>query len=179
MTRRQLTHGRFIRAFEEDYTQYDGTAAVWEFVETPDSARVVALDGQGRVLLVEDHYFLQQRRMLVLPGGGVNPDEDPAAAAARELEEETGFRASSVLPLAVLDQLPSATAARAHLFVATGLSVGTMAREVSETRMELRWVPLADAVAAAREGRITDAASVAALLLAAARATPSPSRPPA
>ncbi|MFC1430053.1 NUDIX domain-containing protein [Streptacidiphilus sp. N1-3] len=167
--RRQLTDGRFVRAYQDDLLIAEGVTGVWDWVDVADTARVVALDQDGRVALVEDRFYLQQRRMLLVPGGAVDRAEQPEAAAGRELEEETGWRAGTLEPLGVIDQLPTATPARAHLFLARDLRPGVLAREPSEEGMTLDWRPLADAVTAVREGAITDAASVAALLLAALR----------
>ncbi len=165
--RRQLTEGRFLRAYQDDLLISEGVTGTWDWFEMSDAVRVVALDGDGRVALVEDRFYLQQRRMLLVPGGGVDRAEEPAAAARRELEEETGWRAGVLEPLGTIDQPPTATPARAHLFVARELTPGVLAREPSEEGMTLHWRPLAEAVAAVREGAITEAGSVAALLLAA------------
>ncbi|MDX3232312.1 NUDIX domain-containing protein [Streptomyces sp. ME19-01-6] len=77
-------------------------------------------DGRRRVVLVEDDFYLQGRRVLHLPGGGVG-GQDPREAAARELEEETGFIASELRPLGVIDPLPSDDA-RANASVRRHLS---------------------------------------------------------
>jgi ADP-ribose pyrophosphatase len=169
--RRQLTEGRFLRAFQDEVQLSEDRTGTWEWVAMADAVRVVALDGDGRVALVEDEFYLQKRRLLLVPGGGVDQavGEEPEAAARRELEEETGWRAGTLEPLAVIDQLPTATPARAHLFLAGGLTPGQLAREPSEAGMTLTWVPLTEAVAAVRDGRITEAGSATALLLAALR----------
>ncbi|MHA6763738.1 NUDIX domain-containing protein [Streptacidiphilus sp. PAMC 29251] len=167
--RRQLTDGRFVRAYQDDLLIAEGVTGTWDWVDVADAVRVVAVDQDGRVALVEDQFYLQQRRMLLVPGGNVDRSEQPEAAARRELEEETGWRADTLEPLGVIDQLPTATPARAHLFLARGLRPGVLAREPSEEGMVLSWRPLAEAVTAVREGAITEAGSVTALLLAALR----------
>ncbi len=56
------------------------------------AARVLLLDGQGRLLLfryVPDNL----PAFWILPGGECEPDEDFASAASRELFEETGIAA--------------------------------------------------------------------------------------
>jgi 8-oxo-dGTP pyrophosphatase MutT (NUDIX family) len=55
------------------------------------AARIVLLDGAGRVLLFR---FTPEgwEPFWVLPGGECEPDEDYAEAARRELFEETGIR---------------------------------------------------------------------------------------
>ncbi|WP_329377913.1 NUDIX hydrolase [Streptomyces sp. NBC_01716] len=143
----------------------DGTAGVYEHVSVDDGVRVVALDADGQVVLVEDDFYLQRRRMLHLPGGGTD-GENPYRAALRELEEETGLTAAHVDTLGVIDPLPGLTTARTHLMLATDLRPGTMRRDGAEAGMTVHRRPLPDAVAAVRTGEITDAASATALLLA-------------
>ncbi len=58
-----------------------------------DSARVVVLDGAGRVLLFETFDDYLGRSFWITPGGGLEPGESPAQTATRELFEETGLLA--------------------------------------------------------------------------------------
>jgi 8-oxo-dGTP pyrophosphatase MutT (NUDIX family) len=54
------------------------------------TARVLVVDGDGRVLLFAFRNGDGGRTWLT-PGGRIEPGEEPAAAAARELREETGI----------------------------------------------------------------------------------------
>lgn len=62
---------------------------VWR-VWKPDvtGVRILALDIQGRVLLIRHSYG---SHVWMPPGGGMRRGEDPLLAAARELVEETGL----------------------------------------------------------------------------------------
>jgi 8-oxo-dGTP pyrophosphatase MutT (NUDIX family) len=57
------------------------------------AARVVLLDGDGRVLLLSasDPVDPGKRPWWEIPGGGMDPDESSEDAARRELYEETGI----------------------------------------------------------------------------------------
>ncbi|MGW6393078.1 NUDIX domain-containing protein [Streptomyces sp. NPDC055103] len=159
-----IHEGPFLGYHQDTVVRPDGVRGTYEHVVMNDAVRVVALNDEGVVTLVEDHFYLQGRPFLQLPGGGTD-GEDPYDAAPRELAEETGLTASRFRRLGVVDPLPGATAARVHLFVATGLRTGAPAREATEVGMKVITMPLREAVAAALAGRITEATSVAALFL--------------
>lgn len=57
------------------------------------SARVLLLDGAGRILLLRCYLDAERPELTAwfTPGGGVRPGERPADAAARELLEEIGL----------------------------------------------------------------------------------------
>lgn len=99
------------------------------------------------------------------PGGGCEPGEDPWAAARRELAEEASIRASEVELLTVMWRMPAGARTREHLYLARDLSIGEHHRDASEADMELRWVALEEAVAMCGDGRITEAGTLAAVLL--------------
>ena len=83
-------------------------------------------------------------------------------AAARELREETGYRAERWQEIARLHLSNSVSDEEAVCFLATRLRAGTAEPEGTE-RLQVRWVPFAEALAMAGDGRITDALSVVAL----------------
>lgn len=57
-----------------------------------DGARVLVLDGCGRILLQRAHDLDQpERHWWFTPGGGITSGETPREAAVRELREETGI----------------------------------------------------------------------------------------
>ncbi|MFD0352058.1 hypothetical protein ACFQ0M_49725 [Kitasatospora aburaviensis] len=68
-------------------------------------------------------------------------------------------------------RMPAGARTREHLYLARGLSLGEHHRDASEADMELRWVALEEAVAMCGDGRITEAGTLAAVLLTAQRTT--------
>lgn len=69
----------------------------------PDYVAVLAETPAHEIVLVRQYRPALERTFLELPAGLLDTKEDPACCAARELEEETGFKASG--PLILLGNL--------------------------------------------------------------------------
>lgn len=68
----------------------------YHVIDRRDSVQVVAVTGDGKLLLVEQDRQGTQRPSLEFVAGLMDEGEEPATTAARELEEETGYRAQSL-----------------------------------------------------------------------------------
>jgi 8-oxo-dGTP pyrophosphatase MutT (NUDIX family) len=95
--------------------------------------------------------------------GGAPLDEAPLDAAKRELREETGLSASRWSEVMRLHTSNSITDELGIVYVAEGLTEGETAFEETED-LQIRKLPLADALQLVHRGEITDAISVAAIL---------------
>ncbi|WP_203308310.1 MULTISPECIES: NUDIX hydrolase [Sphingomonas] len=100
----------------------------WEYAERRggiDAAVIVALDGEGQLILVEQYRIPIGRPCLELPAGLVGDTESGesiADAARRELEEETGYHAAIVEERGQFYSSPGMTSEAFTLVVATGLT---------------------------------------------------------
>jgi len=94
---------------------------VWWRIRKPLllGCRVLAFDGEGRILLVR-HSYGSGRWML--PGGGIGRGEAPLLAALRELAEETACALEDPRELAVIEEPLAGTINRVH--VVTGRARG-------------------------------------------------------
>ncbi|MGB0560263.1 MAG: NUDIX hydrolase [Spirulinaceae cyanobacterium] len=72
----------------------NGAEGSWECIRHPGGALAVPITTDGELVLVRQYRFAVQGRLLEFPAGTVEPGEDPAATIAREIQEETGYRAS-------------------------------------------------------------------------------------
>lgn len=124
---------------------------------------IVPIDDKGNTWLVgQDRYTLGEYSW-ELPMGGAPHKEDPLEAAKRELKEETGLVASRWSKMMDLHTSNSITDEVGVVFIAEDLQQGEQDLEETE-KIELRHLPLAEAIEMAKKGLITDAISVAALL---------------
>jgi 8-oxo-dGTP pyrophosphatase MutT (NUDIX family) len=124
---------------------------------------IIPIDDAGNTWLVgQDRYTLGEYSWEV-PMGGAPKGEDALAAAKRELKEETGLEAEHWTEILRLHTSNSITDEEGFAYIAKGLQQGETDFEETEN-IEVRKLPLAEAVAMVQNGEITDAISVAALL---------------
>ena len=140
---------------------------------------MIARDGD-RFRLVEQFRYPLGLRRWEFPQGTApgRADLDPAELAARELREETGLRAESMVAIGLLDVAPGMSSQRGRVFLATGITEGEHDREHEEQDMHSEWFTRAEVEQMMRDGDITDAQSMAAwallLLSERSRRTPRP-----
>lgn len=76
-----------------------GSLRPYVTLDAPDWVNLVALTPEGQLVLVRQWRHGTRRFELELPAGAIEPDETPEQAAARELLEETGYSAASIVRL--------------------------------------------------------------------------------
>ena len=165
--------GHYLEVRVETTERADGSRHRRDVVRHPGAVAVVALDDADRLLLVRQWRQPVGRSLLEIPAGTLDRDpatgavEDPELASRRELEEETGYRATSWEKLGTFWTAPGFASEQMHLYVATDLVAaghGRLTPDVDEV-LELVRLPVDDALAAAERGDIHDAKTLIGILL--------------
>jgi ADP-ribose pyrophosphatase len=156
---REVFRGKLLRVDVESWPVGER-----EVVHHPGACAVIALTPNGDVLLVRQMRETVRKVVLEIPAGIFDVDgEDARACAARELLEETGYRVTKLEHLVRVYTSPGFTDERIELFMAEAeLEAGA----TGEEGIELVRMPLDEALALVREGRIRDLKTIAGLLLA-------------
>lgn len=122
----------------------------WEYVSRTrgiSAAVILAIDDDRHVLLVEQYRVPLGRRCLELPAGLIGDDgadEAPELAAARELEEETGYRAETLVSLGEYYSSPGMVSESFTLIRASGLTKVSDGGGVDGEDITVHRVPLVD-----------------------------------
>lgn len=149
-------------------TMPGGSTATREVVEHFGAVAVVAVDGEGRIAMVEQYRHTVGRRLWELPAGLLDfAGEDALTTAERELVEEAGLKAADWSVLVDLVTSPGFAEEAVRIFLATGLTETERPKaEEEEADMDFAWVPLDQARRGAMEGRITNSIAIAGILSA-------------
>lgn len=152
------------------------TVAARDYMDHPGAAAALAMDDEGRVLLLRQYRHATQHTLWELPAGIIDdPAEGPFATARRELVEEASLRAERWHELADFFPSPGFSNERIHIYLARGVSE-VPAEEIDferrheETDLAAEWLPLEEAVRLVMEGRLHNGATVIGILAARAAA---------
>ena len=156
--------GKLLKVHRDRVRLPDGGEGVREYIRHPGACAIVPLFDDGRVLLERQFRYPHGREFIEIPAGKLEPGEPPLETAKRELLEETGYVAGEWTRLGVIHPGIAYTDEAINLFLARRLLKKKRDLDQGEF-LELVILPLTEAIAMIRDGRITDAKTVAALLL--------------
>ncbi|MBS3935008.1 MAG: NUDIX hydrolase [Sulfuritalea sp.] len=161
----QVFAGCLLQVFSDRVRLPDGAESVREYVKHPGAVVVIAVLDNGKLLFERQYRHPLRRVFLEIPAGKIDPGEHILDTARRELREETGYQAKLWRHLGTLHPCIGYADERIEIFWAQGLSFIGAEPDHGEI-LEICEISLADALLAVRDGDITDAKSVAALLWA-------------
>ncbi|MGK3947156.1 NUDIX domain-containing protein [Microbacterium sp. K2] len=141
----------------DDRVRYGDGEIRRQYVAHTGAVAILALDDEGRVLLIQQYRHPIRHRDWELPAGLLDvAGEEPLEAARRELAEEADLVAAHWEPLVSTWTTPGGNDELIHVFLATGVSAAqnAHAREDEEADIRVEWVPLDAAVSAVLDGRM-------------------------
>ncbi|MFD4667756.1 NUDIX domain-containing protein [Streptomyces halstedii] len=134
----------------DDVVMPDGSVHSRDYQVHPGSVAVLALDGDGRVLVLRQYRHPVRHKLWEIPAGLLDvPGENPLHAAQRELYEEAHVKAEDWRVLADIFTTPGGSDEAVRVFLAREFSEAEGERfEVSEEEadMEQARVPLEELV---------------------------------
>jgi ADP-ribose pyrophosphatase len=160
-----LLEGRAFKVRRDYLKTPHGEETKLEIIEHGGSVVVVPVDNDGNLLLVRQYRHAAEQDLLELPAGTRNGEEPFEDCAAREIREETGMEAGKLQRVGDFYLAPGYSTEFMAVFLATELSHNPLEADFDEF-LQVEKVPIQKAVELFQSGKMLDAKSLAAWLLA-------------
>lgn len=146
----------------------NGHLGVYNVVQHPGAAWVIPVTKSGLIVLVYHYRYTVNDWCWEIPAGGIKPGFSLEETALAELKEEIGGTASAIEYVGGFYTANGICNEKAHIFLATGVSLGTPNHEPSEV-MEIHLKPINEVLLMAHRNEISDGPTALALLLSEGR----------
>lgn len=166
---RELKYQGTILKMYEDTVEVNGHQAKWDYIHHNGAAAVVAVTGEGKLLMVRQYRNALDRYTLEIPAGALDHPEEPKIDCAyRELEEETGYRTEKLEYLLSINTTIAFCDEAIDVFLARDLIPSRQKLDPDENIEVEEW-ELSDLLELIYSGRMTDGKTVASILTYAAK----------
>ena len=154
--------GRVFTAKVEEVIMPNGNTVTRELIEHKGGASIVAVEGD-EIIMVKQYRHAAGKFMLETPAGILEPNEDPGVCAGRELEEETGYIAQTIVPLTKIYMSVGYINEVHHIYLGTDLKQGKQHLD-DEEDVEIVRMKIDDVVKSFFDGSIGDSKTIAGVL---------------
>ncbi len=162
--KRDLVHkGRVIDYYNDTIEVNGGKLTTFDFINHKGASAMVAVDEDGKILMVRQYRNAVDSYTLEIPAGGLNPGEDNLTCAVRECEEETGYKAGEVEHLIDVYTTVAFSNEKICIYCTTGITPSVQNLDEDEF-VNVERHSLSDLTNLILEGKIMDAKTIAAIL---------------
>lgn len=165
--RKLASAGAVLEFYRDTMILPDGEEQTWDYVhhKKGGGACSVPVLPDGRILLIRQFRPAVDRVTLELPAGAKDSrGEDPMKTAARELEEETGYRPSTMTKLAHILTAVAWCNESTDIYLAEGLEKVSGQHLDEAEEIEICAFPLEELCRRIYAGEIQDAKTVAGIM---------------
>ncbi|HAT1573125.1 NUDIX domain-containing protein [Kluyvera cryocrescens] len=167
---KEIYRNRWMALKEDRVQRADGSEGIYSVVEKGDFVVIIPLHND-EIFVVEQFRYPLGVRTIELPQGSweTSPTAAPEEVAAGELREETGLRAGKLEYVGYQKLAQGYSAQGYHIYLATELTHSGQQLDEEEYGLTVKKMKIADFRALILQGKISDATSVTAFLLASAK----------
>lgn len=155
--------GRIIDFYSDTIEIDSKRQVVYDYIDHKGASAMVAVDNDGKILMVRQYRNAIDDYTLEIPAGGLNPGEDSLTCAIRECEEETGYKANNVYHLIDVHTTVAFSNELIKVYYSEDLTLSSQNLDEGEYIDIVRY-PLDELISMIYSCRITDSKTIAALL---------------
>ncbi|MCE9590309.1 MAG: NUDIX hydrolase [Planctomycetes bacterium] len=156
-------HGPRFDVHTLDLPGQDGKRHRKDVIVHPGAVVILPFIDDHTVALIRNQRVAVGETLLELPAGTLEPPESPDVCAGRELIEETGYRADSVVRMLDFYTSPGICTERMYAYVARGLTHVGQDLDLNE-QITVEATPLEKTIQMVRDNVIRDGKSIATLM---------------
>jgi len=160
-----LLQGRAFKIRRDYLKTPDGRETRFEIIEHGGSVVIIPIDADGNMLFVRQYRHAAGGDLLELPAGTRDGDEPYEVCAAREIREETGMEAGTLIKVGEFFLAPGYSTEFMGVFLATDLKHNPLEADDDEF-LSVEKMSVKEAFDMTARGEMPDAKSLAAMLLA-------------
>ena len=151
---------------EEEFDLPNGKTAKQSWINHNPTVAIVAINDKNELILIKQYRNAVKKNLLEIPAGSVDgSEESPDVCAQRELAEETGFKAETIIKLFEGYLLPGYCNEYMYFFLAKNLIHAPLTPDEDEF-IEIIPVSFSQAHILIKNGKIIDAKTVLGIFLA-------------
>ena len=143
----------------------DGRQRHYDLVRHGPAVVLVPVTEDGSILFVKQYRLGAEKELLELPAGMINDGEDPDPAAERELQEETGYESLNIKKLGGFYASAGYCSEYLNIYLARELKWNPLPQDDDEFLSNIS-MSVEEAYEAVASGKIEDAKTIAALMMA-------------
>jgi ADP-ribose pyrophosphatase len=157
---------KIFDVWEEEFDLPNGKTANQTWIDHQPTVAIVAVNEKNELLLIKQYRNAVKKDLLEIPAGSLDgSEESPAVCAQRELAEETGFKAKTLIKLFEGYLLPGYCNEYMYFFLAQNLFSAPLTPDEDEF-IEIIPVSFSQARKLIEKGEIIDAKTVLGIFLA-------------
>jgi ADP-ribose pyrophosphatase len=154
--------GKIIRVERDRVLCPNGNVSYREVIRHNGGAAVLCVTPNDEIILEKQFRYAYDDVLYEIPAGKLEKDEDPYEAALRELEEETGNKASKLELLNIIYPTCGYSSEKIYIYLATDYIKTKTSLDEDEV-IDLELVPIEKALEMIVDGTIKDAKTICAL----------------
>lgn len=167
--KRELRAQGTVIGLYKDTVEVNGRIAEWDYIHHDGAAAVVAVNDDGKLLMVRQYRNALDRFTLELPAGKLDsPNEPTLECAKRELEEEAGYYTDDFEYLLTVNTTVAFCNEKIDLYLARNLKK-TEQHLNPEEEINVEIWDIEDLKQLIYEGKMTDSKTVAGIMTYAAK----------